>query len=221
MSTRRIYLIGPSSTGKTTLCNAITKHLSLPPSVHVAEVARNVIRAGGWSRQDIGLLEMQQKILDAHAEKEREVIERQGLLNDVDDNSGGIQLLCDRSAIDPVVYAVLTSRSILEPHSSVDELERSRRDALVNSSSFQAILPTYLEAASHFYLLEPVDSWLEDDGFRHTGDQAESFVIFKRLLGELGIPYRLIGRDMLDLEERVRFVLGSGGNSEEVSGRQR
>ncbi|KAK1231668.1 hypothetical protein PQX77_005209 [Marasmius sp. AFHP31] len=165
---------------------------------------------------------MQQKILDAHAEKERQVIESRGPLSDVeDDKSGGIQLLCDRSAIDPVVYAILTSRSVVEPHPSIEELARSRRDTLVNSPSFQAILPTYLEAGSHFYLLEPVDSWLEDDGFRHTGDQAESFVIFKRLLGELGIPYRLIRRDMLDLEERVRFVLGSGENSEEVKGLQR
>ncbi|KAL0569072.1 hypothetical protein V5O48_012899 [Marasmius crinis-equi] len=209
MNTRRIYLIGPSSTGKTTLCNAIAKHLSLPTSVHLAEVARDVIRAGGWTRNDIGLLEMQQKILDAHAEKEREVIERWEGDKDHQKN-GGVQLLCDRSAIDPIVYAVLTSSKVAAPGCSVEDLEKTRRDEMVNSTSFQAIFPTYLEPTSHFYLLEPVEDWLEDDGFRHVGDQLESFHVFKRLLGELGILYRIIGKEMLDLAERVRFVLSLG-----------
>ncbi|KAG7097912.1 hypothetical protein E1B28_005223 [Marasmius oreades] len=214
---RRIYLIGPASVGKTTLCNVIANHLSLPPSVHVAEVARDVIRARGWTREDIGLLEMQQAILDAHAEKERQVIERTATENF---ERGGIQLLCDRSAVDPIVYAVLTSSRVADADatgsgsgsgsgssSTGTSLENARRDSLIQSPSFQAILPMYLSPLSSFYLLEPVESWLKDDGFRYVGEQLESFEIFKRVLGELGIVYRLIGKDMLDLDERIRFVL--------------
>ncbi|KAF9261345.1 hypothetical protein L218DRAFT_931140 [Marasmius fiardii PR-910] len=195
-SERRIYLVGPSSTGKTTLCKAIASHLSLPASIHLSEVARDVIRAGGWTRKDIGLLEMQQRILDAHAEKERQIIEKTA--EDGEKRGGGIQLLSDRSAIDPIVYAILTSNSA--------EAETDS-DALLHSPSFQAVLPMYLSPLSEFYLLEPVEEWLKDDGFRHVGDQVESFEIFERLFRDLGIPYQVIPKEMADLDERIRFVL--------------
>ncbi|KAK7038875.1 hypothetical protein VNI00_010507 [Paramarasmius palmivorus] len=191
--TRRIYIIGPSSTGKTTLCNALAEHLGLPPSAHIREVARHVITSRGWTRKDIGLLEMQQAILDAHAAREEEEMAR---------NPPHKVLLCDRSTIDPVVYAVFTA---------LKGEEKARKDALVNSPAFQSVLAAYRDA--EFYLLELVEEWLEDDGFRHVGDEKECLRLYKEVLAELSIEYRVIGKDMLDLKSRVAFVMGSTSSS--------
>nr|GAT54311.1 predicted protein [Mycena chlorophos] len=93
---QRVYVVGPSSSGKTTLCQALAVHLQLKPSQHISEVARTVIRELGLSREHIGRLEMQQAILLAHLQREKECDPIQ-------------DLLCDRSALDPIVYAIFTA----------------------------------------------------------------------------------------------------------------
>ncbi|ESK89142.1 hypothetical protein Moror_5264 [Moniliophthora roreri MCA 2997] len=199
MRPRRIYIIGPSSTGKTTLCKALSQRLSLPPSAHITEVARHVIKSHGWTRKDIGLVEMQQAILDAHVAREMEMDEDQEVPS---------VLLSDRSAVDPIVYAVFTAAAGGEKDSSSES--KLRKEKLVNSPAFQSVLPVYRDTeVTEVYLLEPVEEWLEDDGFRHVGDEKECLRIYREVLEELGIEYRVIGRDMMDLEERVMFVLNS------------
>lgn len=104
--------------------------------------------------------------------------------------------LCDRSAVDPIVYAVLTAADPADAE--------ARKQALVNMPEFQQVLPEY--QASLFVLLIPVKEWMIDDGFRHVGDQTEVLRIFRETLSELGISYREIGQEMQFLAERVEFV---------------
>ncbi|KAJ7810999.1 AAA domain-containing protein [Mycena olivaceomarginata] len=165
----RIYVVGPSSTGKTTLCEALAKRLGLKGRQFITEVARRVITALGLSRRDIGLLDMQKAIMLAHLEQERA-------------NEESSAQLCDRSAVDPVVYAIFTAAD--------PEDAKSRKMALVNLPEFQQALPRY--RSSIFVLLTPVKEWVIDDGFHPFG---------------IGIRYREIGPDMRFLPERTAFVL--------------
>ncbi|KAJ7636651.1 AAA domain-containing protein [Roridomyces roridus] len=179
----RIYVVGPSSTGKTTLCTAVAKRLGLVRGQFVTEVARKVIRELGLSRDNIGLLEMQEAIMRAHLERERE-------------NEDEAIQLCDRSAIDPIVHAIFTAKDPGEAE--------ARKKSLVALPEFQRILPAY--RSSVFILLGPVGDWLVDDGFRHMGDQTQVLAVFRSVLEELGIRYREIGPEMRFLEERTEFV---------------
>lgn len=66
-----IYLVGPSSAGKTTLCNALARTLGLSNEVHISEVARTVMRERGFTRDDVGKLEMQKAIMEAQLKEDR------------------------------------------------------------------------------------------------------------------------------------------------------
>ncbi|KAJ6529210.1 AAA domain-containing protein [Mycena capillaripes] len=169
----RIYVVGPSSTGKTTLCKALAKRLGLSGPQFITEVARRVIKGLGLGRDHIGMLEMQRAIMLAHLEKERE-------------NANGSAQLCDRSAVDPIVYAIFTATN--------QEDAETRKQALVGLPEFQSALPQYRK--SLFVLLTPVKEWVVDDGFRHVGDETKILAIFRDMLSELGIAYREIGTDM-------------------------
>ncbi|KAJ7446566.1 AAA domain-containing protein [Mycena latifolia] len=179
----RIYVVGPSSTGKTTLCDALAKRLGLDGNQFITEVARHVIKELGLSRENIGLLEMQKAIMLAHLDRERK-------------NGASSAQLCDRSAVDPVVYAILTATNPADAE--------ARKRALVELPEFQQVLPRY--RSSVFVLLTPIEEWLIDDGFRHVGDQREVLTIFRDTLAGLGIRYRELGSEMRFLPERVSFV---------------
>lgn len=66
-----IYIIGPSSAGKTTLCNALAASFGLPEEVCISEVARTVMRERGFTRSDVGKVEMQKAIMDAQLKEDR------------------------------------------------------------------------------------------------------------------------------------------------------
>ena len=152
----------------------------------VMEVARRVMETQGYSRKDVGTLEMQQAIMDAHLEQEQKGW------------SCPIQI-CDRSAIDPIVYAVLTAPNEKEA--------KRRQDILVNSPNFQLALLTYRR--SIFVLCAPVADWLEDDGIRLLEQQESCHEVFKKILTQLEIPFLEMGTQMRLLEERVTVAMGA------------
>ncbi|KAK2464628.1 hypothetical protein APHAL10511_003321 [Amanita phalloides] len=180
-----LYVIGPSSTGKTTLCNALAKDLRLSQTAHVTEVARTVLQERGYTRNDVHNLEMQRDIMLAHIQKER--FSRQ--------ESPGL-VLCDRSAIDPIVYVVLTATD--------EQMAVERRDQLVQMDEFQHILPLYRE--SLFVVLGPVEEWVVDDGVRSIENLQACYKTFQATLDYLGIKYQTLGMETKSLAERVATV---------------
>ncbi|KAG6815346.1 hypothetical protein H0H93_010092 [Arthromyces matolae] len=201
---KNVYIVGPSvsavsdkllsslqrdtkSTGKTTLVDALVLKLGLGSSGVVKEVARRVMTTQGFSREDVGSMAMQRAILVAQSEREQ----------DLQDQDCTVRI-CDRSAVDPIVYAVLTSPN--------DEEACKRRNTLVETREFQAVLDTYRR--STILLLAPVREWLFDDGIRLIEHQEMCFEIFKKVLQGLDIKFQIIGSDMRSREERVSKVLG-------------
>lgn len=146
----------------------------------------------GYSRDTIASVQMQQDIMDAHYARE-----------DVLDIAGCPIRICDRSAIDPIVYAILTAKNTNEA--------KERQDLLTKSSDFQKALKRYKAQGSIVILLKPVPKWLVDDGVRSTENQDICIGIFKGLLKDLDIEHYELGEDMMYLEERVTFALGRGG----------
>ncbi len=109
---------------------------------------------------------MQEAIMDAQIDRERETR-----------GAYPIQLF-DRSALDPIVYAVLTGRSDLDG--------KERGESLSRKDKFQETLAEYRKSSSFFFLLAPVEEWLMDDGTRHLDNGKECFVIFERGLVGFG-----------------------------------
>ncbi|KZT10827.1 uncharacterized protein LAESUDRAFT_809721 [Laetiporus sulphureus 93-53] len=182
-----IFVLGPSSSGKTTLCEALAKDLEIDPSCYIKEVARTVMRAQGFTRADTDTYEMQYAIMSAQLRTEEEVIGRMG-------GSNAVRLLSDRSAIDPIVYASTSTVS--------GALERRQR--LLADSSLHAILPFYRD--SLFVVLQPVREWMIDDGVRSLEDPWIYLQTLHATLDELKIPYIVIGEDTRDINHRVGLV---------------
>lgn len=195
-SVTAIYVVGPSSSGKTTLCNALAKQLGLSDAVYVTEVARTVMREQGFSRADVHKLEMQQAVVNAHVARDTRAREAALRVTKLYTSQPAAPrstlILCDRSAIDALVYAKLTS---------------ANDQALLESASFQTALASYRVPHATFVLLRPIADWMHDDGIRSIAEDKEHcFEVFKDTLEELEIKYFEIGDSCRMLEERVAFV---------------
>jgi nicotinamide riboside kinase len=123
---RAVFIVGASSVGKTTLCSALARHFGLEPEKWIREVAREVMRTQGFTRDNVHEFAMQHAIMSAQLDAERSALSRAA-------NGDRMVLLSDRSAVDPAIYAQ-TSRT------DDDDEYRTR---LLNSEAFQAILPFY------------------------------------------------------------------------------
>ncbi|KAF9644028.1 hypothetical protein BDM02DRAFT_3157297 [Thelephora ganbajun] len=188
---RTLYLIGPSSTGKSTLFHAIVKDMGLDLGQCITEVARTVMKNTGFSRETVGDIGMQRAIMIAQLEQEHVARSVAG--------GGTVRVvLSDRSALDPVAYAVLTAAN--------EDDARERMRVLVNTPEFQAALSRYREGT--FILFKPMPEWLVDDGVRSVEKQGEVFEVFHGVLKELGIPYVELGEEIKDLQARVAFATG-------------
>jgi nicotinamide riboside kinase len=185
-----IFVVGPSSTGKTTLCDALADRLGLRAPAHIKEVARSVMKQTGFSRATVNMLEMQVAIMEgqtlAEAEGKAAVLRGEAPF-----------ILSDRCAIDALVYAVLTAED--------EEVGKRRWDVVVSSTAFQSALPSY--RAALVILLEPVPEWLFDDGIRSLDEPTRCFDTFVTVLRQLAVPYHRLGPGTPDLAKRVDLVL--------------
>ncbi|KDN51115.1 hypothetical protein RSAG8_00744, partial [Rhizoctonia solani AG-8 WAC10335] len=188
-----LYIVGPSSTGKTTLCRALASRLHLPPGQHISEVARTVMRSSSFTRDHVDKLDMQRAIM--HAQITTENSARNQTL--ATRSSGPLFLLCDRSAIDPLVYAALSAT------------EGTGAEILAESNEMQGILPIYRRAV--FVLLHPVQEWFEDDGIRSLADPSGYPLTYKHYLNRYEIKYHEIDSSLKDLDGRVNAVLSWAG----------
>lgn len=178
---RAIYVVGPSSSGKTTLCKALAARLQIPEGRFVHEVARGVMKSTGFSRSTVHQLDMQRAILVAQVAAEERALQT---------TSEVPILLCDRSAVDPLVYAALGFAD-----------GEQRQHELLNTPEFQAVLDRY--RASLFVLLAPIAEWVVDDGVRSLERPLDYLQTFRSTLKRLGLSARELGRDVLDLDARL------------------
>ena len=155
-STTEIYVVGAASTGKTTLCQALFTRLGLEGPEFVVEVARDIMKSHGFTRDDVGSMAMQMAIMNEQFSRETKSREAAA--------SSGRVLLSDRSAVDAVVYAAITSTN--------DEEAEQRFRSLTDSHRFQLALSAYRRAL--VILLAPVPEWLEDDLIRMIDKQVRT-----------------------------------------------
>ncbi|KAI0666962.1 AAA domain-containing protein, partial [Trametes maxima] len=186
---KAIYVLGPSSSGKTTLCEALASELKVHPPQYIKEVARTVMRTHGFTRDDVDTYKMQYAIM--HAQLKAEKHAESSLTEAKDSIQVPPIVLSDRSAIDPIVYSGTSAAE--------DAIDRRRK--LLDDTALRAVLPGYRNS-----LFEPVIEWFSDDGVRSLQDPWRYNEVLFSTLAELGIPYLLIGKETIDLRERVEFV---------------
>jgi len=143
------------------------------------------MKAHGFTRKDLNRLEMQEAILDA-------------VLEGHEADSGEKPKVYDRSAIDPIAYAVLTAKN--------EEEASWRKNYLLSNPRFRSTLEVYRK--STFILLKPVKKWVVDDGIRSIDNLDACYEIFVRILRECEIEFREIGSEIGFLEERVSWLMG-------------
>lgn len=191
-----IYVIGPQSTGKTTLVNKLRDDLrhwlasaAIEPPQIVTEVARTVLTKHKYTANDITsstdrCLELQKLILEAQAAAEKEALLHSSWF------------ISDRSGFDPLVYA----REYVSPEAVV-EMQR---------------LPAWIEVKARMensliVVCEAGTPWLMDDGVRLMPNNEDAWMKLSRdfcdLLDKSGFSYCVVPRTMVDLSERADFVL--------------
>lgn len=197
---RNIYLVGAQCTGKTTLTNAVAAHFEshLPPEKQpctIKEVARTVLRNHRFNADDIvsspeRCLLLQTLILEAQAEAESKTLE-------------GDQkwFISDRSGADPIVYAMVYLPSDDETDYQAHSLLKTEHWRVLKGRMAESLIVVF----------EPGMDWLTDDGVRLMPRDREEWVFFHRLfcqfLDDQGLHYVVLPKDMVDIRERVDFVL--------------
>lgn len=194
---KNLYVVGAQCTGKTTLVNALEDDYksnnigrNLPQPSVIREVARTVLKEKGFNRDDITTsparaLQLQQHILDAQLRAESSQI----------DESTSNWYICDRSGLDPIVYAQLFAG-------------KSAADDMLASKAWRT-LEHYMKNGI-VILCEAGCTWLTDDGIRLMPEGLDDWMrvdsTFRKLLDARGITYRIISKDMINLQERLETV---------------
>jgi len=190
--TRNVYIIGPQSTGKTTLVNALVERFRGDVPV-IQEIARHVMKEKGYSRIDVDSTDserryaMQNDIFQAQIEKEDSYL------------LSRTKFISDRSAIDPLVY--------LMQYSGTNLLDR-----ITSRVKWQKVRERYGDAKeSLVVLLLPVEDFLIDDDIRYmaksTHDWHSLAATFQRFLHEQDISAIEFGEECRDIGNRVERVL--------------
>jgi len=188
---KAVFIVGPSSCGKTTLCDALAVQYGIPTSRHIKEVARMVMRTQGFTRDDVGTFEMQNAIMRAQLAAEQQARrEEEGILS----KASPILFLSDRSAVDPMVYA------------GMDETaeSRGRESRLFRSTEFQEVIVFYQR--SLFILLPFVKEWVVDDGVRSLESPEKYSNRMRKILKDFKIPFVEFGATICNLETRIAMV---------------
>jgi nicotinamide riboside kinase len=213
MTITSIYVVGPSSTGKSTLCGALFKHFIAESQLEssrsdgrgvlpysISEVARKVMRERQFTRDDVGTLEMQQAILEAQVKAERDALTSLASSEPTKEKV----LLSDRCGIDALVY---TRKFVSE----------NAYKTLCETSEFQEALGRYRGERANdkdddgarvlFILTLPVAEWLIDDGTRNMDEPEAILEEFRHVLNEMKIPYVELGSEIMELGRRVEWVI--------------
>ncbi|MCJ1257533.1 hypothetical protein MMC24_005359 [Lignoscripta atroalba] len=194
-----IYIVGAQCTGKTTLVNALQDHfqsrgssctwqgMPISPPLIVREVARSVLQQHDYKAYDIvsspsRALRLQELILEAQLKAEQE--------------AKGAWFISDRSGFDPIIYTKRyvgddAARELMSTMTWL-ELEKSMRRSLI-------------------VVCEAGAEWLFDDGVRLMPENVGEWIAFHKLfcasLDVVGLSYVVMPSALIDLDERVHFVV--------------
>lgn len=192
--TRCVCVIGPQSTGKTTLINALSNRLNNNIPV-ISEVARGVMHDKGYSRNDVASADRERKFAF-----QRDIFTAQIEMENTIMRSGKkTSFLSDRSGIDPLVY--------LNHYSGPDEARR-----LKFTKEWRMARERYADPKKFLIiLLSPVPEFLIDDDIRYMSNSSDDWhslaQSFRDFLEVEKIPFIEIGENIMQLEERVLLVL--------------
>lgn len=189
---RNIYIIGPQSTGKTTLVNALVERFDGNVPV-IQEVARHVMKEKGYSRIDVDSTDparqfaMQNDIFHAQLEREDKYLREH------------VNFVSDRSAIDPLVYLM---------HYSHSEM----LNKITCTIEWQNVRKRYGDVRkSLVILLLPVEEFLVDDDVRYIAKSMHDWhslaASFQKFLSEQGIAAHELGDYCRKIGDRVERVL--------------
>ena len=212
MAITSIYVVGPSSTGKSTLCGALSKYFIGESQLQssrsdrrsvllysISEVARKVMRERQFTRDDVGTLEMQQAILEAQVKAEMDAT---ATLASSDSTKEKV-LLSDRCAIDALVYtrkyvSENAYKTLCETPEFQEALGRYRGERAKGNNGTHKVL---------FILTLPVAEWLIDDGIRSMDEPEAVLEEFRNVLNEMEIPFVELGSESMELGRRVEWVV--------------
>ncbi|EMD86657.1 hypothetical protein COCC4DRAFT_73778 [Bipolaris maydis ATCC 48331] len=202
---KNIYIIGAQSTGKSTLVNALEgcfeesgNGINTKRPLIIREVARKVLKKYNFKREDIATLpiralQLQQRILAAQYDAETTACPA----------GASTWYICDRSGLDPIVYA----KCLVGEHAAAEMLASESWRELEDRMKKSIVI-----------LCEAGCQWLKDDGVRlMPKDEVEWMRIdaaFRDLLRIRGIGFSVIPKDIANLEERVgcsRMTSSSSG----------
>ena len=208
---KNIYIIGPQSTGKTTLVNAIEEAFAcgngIPrnftrtqPAI-IREVARTVLKTYNFTRDDIinsptRALRLQELILKAQLEAEEAALHG---------SPSNAWFISDRSGLDPIVYAKLF-------------VGEDAAQQMISSDEWKALGERMKNGL--VILCEAGCTWLIDDGTRLMPKDMEDWLrvnsAFHEVLETLAIDNILMPKNVSDLQQRVQIVLDAVHKGTEV-----
>ncbi|PVH72853.1 hypothetical protein DL98DRAFT_609406 [Cadophora sp. DSE1049] len=197
-----IYIVGAQCTGKTTLIKALEEHFGIEDNLKnesgrailhpniIIEVARGVLKEHKFNADDIKssparALALQDLILKAQVRAEAATSRQDGWF------------ISDRSGADPIVYAKKYVSDVAA-HDLLGSPEWSTlKEGLVKS------VVIVCEAGA---------GWLKDDGIRLMPESRDAWIGFHRLfckcLDEWGVAYEVLPCEIVELQDRIEFVLG-------------
>jgi len=191
MDTKRIFLCGSHSVGKTTLADELAKDKKyLGEFKRLHEVGRSALKLQNITRDDLSNDDIrytyQFEVMRLQNEGERKL--------------EGSSYISDRG-IDFLAYSKFYYKG-----------EKDIMKEMLEAPETRDSVMRYKEANTFIFLIEPSKECLEDDSTRMVSplkELQEFTSCFKDLFKELEIPYFIIST--VPLQERVDFVLKSIG----------
>lgn len=199
---KNVWIIGPQSTGKTALVDALDQAFAgsgaspgtavLNRPAIIREVARTVLKTHNYTRDDIAnspsrAFQLQKLILEAQCKAEETAL-------NTDQPSSWF--ISDRSGLDPVVYA-----KVFVGDHTVQELTSSDRWRTLEERMKNGLV----------VICEAGCIWLVDDGTRLMPRDLEDWMrvdtAFHEVLRAMAIDVIVISKTTIDLQQRVQIVL--------------
>ena len=187
---KSIYLIGPQSTGKTTLTQALQQYYG-PETPVLEEIARSILNQKKYSADSLlsnQCFQMQTDIFDAQFLEEKSFVDQ------------GKFFISDRNAVDPIVYAKMYS-------GNPDDWKH-----FCKSPEWKILRSRYKNQENCLVVLMlPITEFLVDDGTRLMPQDLEEWIEignqFQEFLKDQCIPFQVLGENYSGIEERVKKVV--------------